>query len=98
MDEAYDLGNSLAQGLRATGLNVLCDYSDKTIGDRIKKALAEGASYLAVVGKNEEKTKLIKIKNLSTREEKEFKLDLASTDEFKKIAEEIKGESGPSSL
>src|SRR3989344_4668257 len=84
MDEAYDLGNSLAQGLRATGLNVLCDYSDKTIGDRIKKALAEGASYLAVVGKNEEKTKLIKIKNLSTREEKEFKLDLESTDEFKK--------------
>lgn len=86
MDDVADFGNKTTQKLRAAGVSVVCDYSDKTIGDRIKKATKDNIPHFAVLGKDEEKTKKITIKNLSTREEKEYSLDDSG---LKKIAADI---------
>ncbi len=87
MDETYGFGSDLAKKLRELGLNVVCDYTDKTVGDKIKKAVKDHVPYLAVVGNNEEKSQSITIKNLSSRKEKQFKIDDSG---IPKIAEEFK--------
>lgn len=89
MDDVTDFGNGIAQKIRAAGVNVACDYSDKTIADRIKKATKDSIPYFAVIGKDEEKAKKITVKNLSSREESKHSLDDAG---IKKIAQELKSE------
>lgn len=44
---------SLAQELRATGVNVATDFADKKLADQIKNAVKNKITYLIVVGENE---------------------------------------------
>mgnify|MGYP003393068435 CR=1 FL=1 len=87
VDEMTDFGNNISQKMRDEGLNVANDFSDKNIADRIKKATKDSIPYFAVIGKDEEKNNKITIKNLTTREEKQYNLDKAG---FEKIFEDLR--------
>lgn len=87
MDGMTEFGNEMSQKMRDTGLNIACDYSDKSMGDRIKKATKDNIPFFAVIGKDEEKNKKIVIKSLDSRKEAEYPLTDAG---IKKIVEELK--------
>jgi histidyl-tRNA synthetase len=72
----------LADILRQTGLRVLVDYSNRKIGDQIKKALSKKSIYFAVLGEDELKSQKLILKNLSTKKEKKIS--------FKKIEQFVK--------
>ncbi|MEK7185483.1 MAG: histidine--tRNA ligase, partial [Patescibacteria group bacterium] len=77
--------NSLATKLRALGASVVLDFSGRTFGDCIKKALKDGVPFFAVMGEDEVNENSITIKNLSEKSEKSFTLDetgIASLAEF----------------
>jgi histidyl-tRNA synthetase len=56
----------VAQSLRAKGLKVVVDMSDKKIGDQISNADKRGIPKIIVIGDEEVKTGRLKIKTLST--------------------------------
>ena len=61
----------LASKLRAEGLNVAVDLSDKKVGDQIKIADKQGVPYVICIGEEEEKSGKFKLKELKTGKEKE---------------------------
>lgn len=63
---------TLADELRKTGIKVLVDYSNKKIGDQIKKAISKNCTYFAAIGDNEIYSKKLILKNLSTKKEKKL--------------------------
>ncbi|MSR73001.1 histidine--tRNA ligase [Candidatus Parcubacteria bacterium] len=81
IDDAFPTAQTLADSLRAIGVNVAVDYTGKNVGDQIKKATNDHIPFLAIIGKKEIDSKKLKIKNLATREELEFGFD-----EIEKIA------------
>ncbi|MFZ2049141.1 MAG: histidine--tRNA ligase [Minisyncoccia bacterium] len=60
----------LADILRADGVNVSIDFSDRKIGDQIKTADKHRVPYIIVIGDEEVKSGTYKLKNLGTGEEK----------------------------
>lgn len=87
MDGMTSFGNEVSQKMREAGLNVACDYSDKAVGDRIKKATKNNIPFFAVLGTDEEKNKKIVIKSLDSRKEAEYPLTDAG---IKNLVEELK--------
>ncbi len=73
---------TLADDLRKENLKVIVDYSNKKIGDQIKKALARGCAYFAVIGDDEIYNKKLTLKHLATKKEKKLK--------FKNISKFVK--------
>lgn len=73
-----------ATELRTLGVNVMIDYTDRSIGDRIKKALRENIPFFAVIGDNEVTEKKITIKHLADQSETTYSLEKAA--DMKKFA------------
>lgn len=68
--ECTQYGQELAQNLRAKNIKVAIDYSFRKIGDQIKNADRKNIPYIIVLGEEEIKTGMFKLKNLKTGEEK----------------------------
>jgi histidyl-tRNA synthetase len=56
----------LAQKLRDEGVNVSLDYSDRKVGDQIKTANKQKVPFIIVIGDEEIKSGIYKLKNLSS--------------------------------
>ncbi len=83
LDESFTEATlGLADSLRKDGIKVLVDYSNKKIGDRIKKALSKKSAFFAVIGEDEVKAKKLILKNLSNK--KETKLAFSKIGKFVK--------------
>ena len=65
----FDYAAQLAQRVRRHDLTVAVDYSGKKIGDQIKTADKKRIPFVLVVGEEEEKTGMYKLKQLSTKQE-----------------------------
>jgi histidyl-tRNA synthetase len=59
----------LAQRLRRHDLTVAVDYTDKKIGDQVKTALKKRIPFCIVVGEEEEKSGMYKLKHLESKQE-----------------------------
>lgn len=68
--EYQEFANELAQTLRAGGINVAVNLTDKKVGDQIKSASKQKIPYVICIGEDEIKTGQFKLKNLETGEEK----------------------------
>lgn len=73
--ENIPYAQNLAQKLRADGVNVAVDLSNKKVGDQIKIADKQNISYVICIGEEEEKSNKFKVKELKTGEEKEVSED-----------------------
>lgn len=62
----------VADGLRQNNIPVEINISDKKLGDQIKLAEKHAATHLIVLGETELQNEKLTIRNLSTRDEKEF--------------------------
>jgi histidyl-tRNA synthetase len=68
-DAAYiDYSNEVAQKMRTQGKNVVVDYTERKIGDKIKTADRMKIPNVIVIGEEEMKSGVYKIKNLATGE------------------------------
>ncbi len=65
-----DAATKIAEKLRAKGSRVAVDFSYKKIGDQIKNADKRGIPEIIVIGEDEAKNGIYKIKNLKTGEER----------------------------
>ena len=61
---------TLAQTLRAEGVNVAVDFADRKLPDQIKNATKHGIPYLIVLGPNEVSSGTMVVRNLETGAEK----------------------------
>lgn len=75
IDDAFTTAQTLADSLRAHTINTAIDYTGRSVGDQIKKALADHIPFVAIVGSQEATAQTLKIKNLATREEREFAMN-----------------------
>ena len=75
VDKEYEFGDIIAEKLRDQGISVAVDYTDKSIGDRLKKAIVEAIPFFGVIGPTEAKDRTIKVKKLSNRSEVSFNLN-----------------------
>jgi histidyl-tRNA synthetase len=73
---------TLADDLRKQDVSVILDFSNKKIGDQIKKALGKSCVYFAAIGDNEIHSQKLILKHLGTKKEKKLK--------FKHIAKFVK--------
>jgi len=76
----YDYAAKLAKDLRESGVDVVVNYTDRKIGDQIKRADKKGIPFVICIGENEVKENEIKVKNLSSG--KEEKMDREKIAEF----------------
>ncbi len=75
IDNEFEFADIIAEKIRDIGGTIAVDYTDRSIGDRIKKANNDSIPYFAVIGKSESENRVLKLKNLDTRTEKTFNLD-----------------------
>ena len=66
---------SLGNTLRMNGFNVEIDYNNKSFKSNFKKADSLLAKYIIIIGEEEVKSKILTVKNNSTKEEYKIKLD-----------------------
>ncbi|MCX6703644.1 MAG: histidine--tRNA ligase [Candidatus Zambryskibacteria bacterium] len=66
---------SLADTLRADGLNVSVDISGKKVGDQLKLASKQHIPFVIIIGEDEVKSQIYSIKNLDTGEEQKLKAE-----------------------
>jgi histidyl-tRNA synthetase len=79
-DEQIPFIEELANYLRQQGINTGIDYSGRKLATQIKTAERQGIPYIICVGEEEARTRVFKLKNLATHEEKNVKLeDLPAT-------------------
>jgi histidyl-tRNA synthetase len=71
MSEVY----KIAEKLRGKGVNVAVDISGKKLGDQLKSLDKRQVPFVATVGSEELKSYKFKIRNTTTREEKEGDLE-----------------------
>jgi histidyl-tRNA synthetase len=60
--------------LRATGINVAVDLSERKLGDQLKAANKKDIQNVLIIGEDELKSGEYKLKNLSTGKEKKLNL------------------------
>ncbi len=70
-----DSAQEIAQELRAAGVSVAVDYSGRKIGDQIKYADKQNIPFVTVIGEEEIKSGVFKLKNLKSGEEKVVKIE-----------------------
>jgi histidyl-tRNA synthetase len=66
--------NGAAEMLRASGLRVFINLSAKSLGDQVKDADRRGIPYFAAVGDEEKHSHTLRVKRLSTGEERSLSL------------------------
>ncbi len=69
LDGAFVEAQQLAHTLRKEGVATAIDYTEKSAGDQLKKALTDAIPFFCAIGAREIDQKRITIKNLTTREE-----------------------------
>lgn len=77
-EQTYSYAISLANEMRAVGLDVIVDYTDKKIGDQIRFADKKGIPFIICVGEDEITKERFKIKDLRSGKEKVVKRSLIS--------------------
>lgn len=65
----------IAKKLRDDGLRVFVNLSEKSLGDQVREAVRREIPYFTAVGTDEINSKTLKVKRLSTGEEKELQFD-----------------------
>jgi len=75
--------SELTKSLRSKSVPVEINISNKKIGDQIKLSEKHGATHIAPIGEEEIKNKKLNVRNLETREEKEF--NFSEIEEIKKF-------------
>mgnify|MGYP001582857426 CR=1 FL=1 len=75
LDDEFDFADILAEKIRDLGVAVAVDYTNKTVGDKIRKTAVDMIPYFGVVGSAEVKSRTIKIKKMDERVETSFALD-----------------------
>lgn len=75
---------TLTQALRQAGLKADCDLAGRSLKAQFKFADKIGAGYVALVGGDEYARGVIKLRNMTTKEEKELALETAA-DEIAKL-------------
>jgi histidyl-tRNA synthetase len=65
----YQQANALAQTLRAAGLNISLDATDRKLEKKIKSADKQNVTHIIIVGENEAQSGEYKLKNLTTGQE-----------------------------
>ena len=73
--EFSEEASKIADTLRAEGLNIAVDLSEKKLGDQIKIADKQSIPYTLVVGEDEIKSGEYPLKNLESGKEKKVKLE-----------------------
>lgn len=71
-------GYKIVQSLRKQGISVETDYLDKSIKAQMKYANKLGAEYTAILGANELKSGMVKVKNMDDGSEKEVSINCIS--------------------
>lgn len=74
-----------AETFRAGGINTIVDYSNKKVGEQIKKADKKGIPFVVCVGEDEISTEKVKVRNIKTGTEKKMKIDKVAEFVFKQI-------------
>jgi len=67
--DSFDFSAQLANDLRAEGLDVVVDYTNKKLGDQIKIADKKRIPFVLFVGPDEVKSGKFVVKNLKMQEE-----------------------------
>lgn len=65
----------LAQRLRQSNINIVIDFSDKKIGDKISSAFKRGIRKCITIGDNEVKSGILPVKDLSLNKEEKISED-----------------------
>ena len=79
LDNAFSEANGFVDTLRTAGMRIAVDFTSKSVGDQLKKALTDNIPFFVAIGNQEALQQNIKIKNLTTREEREFKMSDVGT-------------------
>ncbi len=72
---ALNGATKLAQQLRAGGLAVELDFTDRKIDKKLKTAIKKGIPYVVFVGENELKTGVYPLKNIESSQEQHLSVD-----------------------
>jgi threonyl-tRNA synthetase len=75
VDGQYDYADTVVEKIRDLGISVAVDYTDKSIGDRIKRANTDSIPFFAVIGPVEAEKGSIQLKDLRSRKQTEHILD-----------------------
>lgn len=78
--DIYENAQKVLAEMRANGLNISVDSTDRKLDAKIKNASKSGVKYAIFIGEQELKTGMFKLKNLQTGEEKELALGDLVTD------------------
>ncbi|MDO8591561.1 MAG: histidine--tRNA ligase [bacterium] len=70
--DIYENAQKVLAEMRANGLNISVDSTDRKLDAKIKNASKSGVKYAIFIGEQELKTGTFKLKNLQTGEEKEL--------------------------
>ena len=70
-----DNARKVAETLRASGINVAIDLSDKKVGDQLKVAHKQEIPYVLVIGEDEVKSGIYSVKNMQSGQEKKVKAE-----------------------
>ncbi|MDR1917823.1 MAG: histidine--tRNA ligase [Christensenellaceae bacterium] len=68
----YRDSNALAEALRDNGVNIMLWTANNKVGKALEYANATAINFVAVIGENETKSGIIKIKNMQTGKEHDF--------------------------
>jgi len=84
-DEARQAAFPLAFNLRNKGISVETDYGTKSLKSQMKRADKLGASYTFIIGEDELKKSVIKVRDMKESSEEDIKLEdiTNSSDKFK---------------
>ncbi len=84
-DEARQAAFPLAFNLRNKGISVETDYGTKSLKSQMKRADKLGASYTFIIGEDELKKGVIKVRNMKESSEEDIKLEdiINSSEKFK---------------
>jgi histidyl-tRNA synthetase len=74
-EESND-SQSLVAELRKQGLNIVVDFSDRKVGNKIRWAESKGIKYISVLGQDEIDSQTLSIKNLSDGSSETVELNL----------------------
>ncbi len=73
--DVYEKAQKILEEVRAKGLNLSVDSTDRKLDAKIKNAAKAGAKFAIFIGEQELKTGKFKLKNLESGKEKELALD-----------------------
>ncbi len=84
-EEARDAAFKLAYEIRSSGARVEADYGGKSLKSQMKRADKSGARYTVIIGEEELKSGIVKLRDMEESSEHEVGME-----ELKKLASELK--------